>query len=202
MSGVNFRFGTAEDTRTIAELINMASGGLFDILLGGLLPGLSVECMLSMAVADTNSPFHFGNALVATCDGKAAGVLIAYPYELFGLPPQLKALLPKKRVAPVAALLESRLPPSLYVNTLAVHQWARGRNIARWLLGTAEEMALDAGYDCVTLHARAKNKPAIDLYTSFGYKPIGEVSVPCGTDISQQEVMLLMRRDLPAQAGE
>ena len=58
----------------------------------------------------------------------------------------------------------------LYIANLAVKNSHRRRGIARKLLRSCEQTALQWGFDCITLHVLDNNLEAQQLYYSSGYK--------------------------------
>ena len=65
---------------------------------------------------------------------------------------------------------------SFAVNVLAnfVAPWARGHNIGRRLMETAEDLCVEKGYAIMQLDVRETQKTAIDLYETLGYERWGE----------------------------
>ena len=61
----------------------------------------------------------------------------------------------------------------VHVTNVAVAPEYRRRGLARRLLGRAVEYARAAGAFCMTLEVRETNAPAIALYRSFGFVPVG-----------------------------
>lgn len=59
-----------------------------------------------------------------------------------------------------------------YINTIAVGKNYRGRGIARAILSGLEKKV--GAIDFITLEARESNHRAISLYSSIGYKKVGE----------------------------
>ncbi|WP_420368421.1 GNAT family N-acetyltransferase [Curtobacterium sp. L1-20] len=62
-----------------------------------------------------------------------------------------------------------------YLSLLAVHPRAQGRGLGRTLLRAAVEEAARAGYARSLLHALEDNAPALGLYRSAGFAPVGAV---------------------------
>lgn len=60
-----------------------------------------------------------------------------------------------------------------YITNVAVHPAARRRGVARMLLQSLQETALQRGLTFVTLEVRVSNAAAIALYENAGYVPVG-----------------------------
>ncbi|PYY36193.1 hypothetical protein DEJ16_10235 [Curtobacterium sp. MCJR17_055] len=61
-----------------------------------------------------------------------------------------------------------------YLSLLAVDPAAQGSGLGRALLVAAVDAARDAGYEHCMLHALEDNAPAVRLYRSAGFRPVGE----------------------------
>ncbi len=60
------------------------------------------------------------------------------------------------------------------MTTNFVAPWARGHKLARMLLETVEEKALELGYSVINLDVRKTMIRAIELYEAMGYTKFGE----------------------------
>ncbi len=110
--------------------------------------------------------FSFRNAFVIEHEGEVAGMLLGYrqddPYETGDLEELSSVLRPLVE-------LESQAPGSWYVNAVAVFSEHRGSGFGKVLLGLAEEQAVAANADKVSLIVEDTNSAAIGLYLSLGY---------------------------------
>jgi ribosomal-protein-alanine N-acetyltransferase len=61
-----------------------------------------------------------------------------------------------------------------YLSLLAVAPAAQGHGLGRRLLAAAVDAAAAAGYDRCELHALDDNAPALALYRSAGFRPVGD----------------------------
>jgi ribosomal protein S18 acetylase RimI-like enzyme len=87
-----------------------------------------------------------------------------------------EALLVAEADGRLAGYVRLALPTSLACNAhvrqiqgLAVHTWARGRGVARALLGAALDEARRQGATRITLRVLGHNDPARRLYESLGF---------------------------------
>lgn len=60
-----------------------------------------------------------------------------------------------------------------HLMNLAVDPDHRRRGIAQRLCASLFDVAADRGLDALTLEVRASNHPAIELYRTFGFAPVG-----------------------------
>ncbi len=61
-----------------------------------------------------------------------------------------------------------------YLSLLAVDPHAQGHGLGRRLLTAAVTAAAEAGHDRCELHALDDNAPALALYRSAGFRPVGQ----------------------------
>lgn len=172
------RLATPADTETIAELMLAAGGGLFEQILEGAVPELSVAALLALGINDETSPWHFNNALLAQAGSTICGLALAYPAEEYGLSALARELVAPDRLAPLEPLLASVPPPSVYVNSLAVQADHARRGIATQLLRAVAALAEAEGRDRLTLHVWRDNLPAMRLYACLGFTPLETVEMP------------------------
>lgn len=198
MNMLSTRFGTADDIDALAALVLEAGEGIFEQLFEGVMPGLHAGQVVRLAVADTGSALSHTNAVVAEEAGRLLGAVLGYPAAEYGLSPVAKALVPSRRVAPLAELLESRLPGSFYINTVAVMPEARGKGLARMLVETAIEVAAQKGFDEISLHAWIDNAAAQRLYAGLGFAEIARIDVPQTRHLAHAAPIVLMRTTVEA----
>jgi ribosomal protein S18 acetylase RimI-like enzyme len=163
------RLAGPRDTPVIAELMLSAGAGLYEHLLQDVVAGLSPADLLSLAIADEEGPYYFGNALVAEIDGTAQGLILGFSADRVNLPEAAFEFVPPERLHPVQKLFEAKMKNAFYVNSLAVNSGFPGRGLGRSLLDTAGRMAAMDGFDTLCLHVWAENAPAVGLYTSLGF---------------------------------
>ena len=63
-----------------------------------------------------------------------------------------------------------------YICNMAIEAEHRRRGYGKALLDAAEKLIVHMGENCVYLHARCKDKPAVRLYENNGYSVAGEDS--------------------------
>ncbi len=198
---LDIRFGTSADTAAIADFILMAGSGIFEQLFEGLLPGMTARDVLRVAVADDGSPLNYSNAILVEEGDDVLGCALCYPAEDYGLPLVVRSIIPGKRLKPLSDLFNSRLDGTFYLNTLVVSEEARGRGIARLLLETVAGVAEESGADTLSLHAWIDNAPAMQLYQSFGFEQVAEISVLPTKFLHHAGPMALMCAPLSLQAA-
>jgi ribosomal protein S18 acetylase RimI-like enzyme len=196
---IEFRLGREADTELIVGYVLQAGDGLFESLLDGVVPGVGAKQFLRLAVKDEASPLNYGNAILAEGENQVVGFALSYPATLYGMHPVLQSLLPRARLDPLAALFESKVADSWYLNSLVVADAFRGKGLARLLVGCCGDLALEAGQRQLSLHVWSDNSAAIGLYRDLGFSEVERVQVSLRDEGSRAGEMILMRAGLPLQ---
>lgn len=194
---LSFRFAQAEDIDTVADLVIDAGGGLYEFLLGGLVPGVSARDMIRYAVSDESTLFSYTNGILAEQGGRVLGLALCYPGDEFGLPWIVRNVIPRRRLDRMRGLLDADVRGTLYLNSLAVPEAARGQGVARLLLGCVGELTAELAFDTVTLHVWADNAPALHLYRSSGFEIVETIPIESDERLHHAGGMHLMSAPLP-----
>ena len=177
---LSFRPATAGDAAALAARIHEVSAGVTELLLRGILPGISVCDVLTMVLRDASSHYSHKNCVLAEYQGRMAGLLFAYAAEEQAIPPLMERMLPTKRLEPVRELLTLCHPGSLYINTLWVDGALRGLGVAHALMEYARLWAEDAGHSSISLFAWRDNERAVSFYRKQGFIPVREIAAQGG----------------------
>ena len=173
---LTFRPATVADAPALAACIHEVSAGVVDVLLRGLLPGVSVQEILTMVMRDASSHYSHKNCVMAEYEGRMAGLLFAYAAEAQSIPPLMERMLSAGRLEPVRELLTLCHPGSLYINTLWVDTTLRGLGVADALMDYARLWAEDAGHTAISLFAWRDNERAVSFYHRQGFAAVREVA--------------------------
>lgn len=193
---MDVRIGMATDREDLVRYLLMAGEGLFEHLFDNAYPGLTAADALGLAVGDEDTPYYFENAYLVENEGRALGCLVAFPSEQIALPEIAYSVIPRERLDPVLPLFTAPVPNSLYINTLAVNEEARGQGVGGLLLDFAAELAQGAGCDSLTLHAWGDNATALSLYTARGFECVSRIPIPPSDALRHTEPMLLLQCSL------
>ncbi|MCU0910793.1 MAG: GNAT family N-acetyltransferase [Rhodobacteraceae bacterium] len=177
-----------DDADDLARLVDMAGEGLPRRFWRDMAaPGADLWAFGAARAARDEGAFSWRNAHLAESDGEVAGGLVTYrvaevPEPLDGLPPAVRPL----------QALENRVPGTQYVNVLAVYRAFRGRGIGRALLALAAASAGPAGLSIIVAD---RNRPALALYLSEGYREMARLPIvrPEGWDCDSTDWVLLTR---------
>src|SRR5262249_34674588 len=95
---LTLRFGEATDAAIIAGYALKAGGGLFEFLLDGVLPFVTAESLLRLAVVNDDSVLHYSNSVLAELESRPVGMILCYASRDYGIPQILEGLVPRSRL--------------------------------------------------------------------------------------------------------
>jgi len=175
-AAVRLRPARPEDAELLGEMLVEAGGGMFEVLLEGVMPGVTPAQMMAEAAREPEGAFSYRKTTVVESDGVAAGSLTAFPAGEFGneasdfIPPERRMYL-----EPMRALLDR---DSWYIAALAVHKEQRRRHLAGRLLRATFADARARGLRRISLHVWTANLTALELYLRLGFDETGSAEVP------------------------
>ena len=163
-----FRKAEKKDCWKIAELALIAGEG-FPAYFWGLSAkeGQDIlEIGASNAASETEN-FSYRNTVVAEKDGEIIAMLLAYRLpddenaeDLDELPELVRPLVE----------LEQCVPGSFYINMIATSPESRGMGVGTKLMAIANQMAMDASCDLLSIEVFEQNSGALRLYQRLGYQ--------------------------------
>ena len=185
------RPATREDSRKIAELFRIASGGVAEYVWSTLAPeypGLTPLEIGTRRYARDEGAFSYYNCTVAELCGEVIGMLHAYPMEV--QPEQEEAGEPIDPVLEPYARLE--VPGSYYICAMAVFPEYRGKGLGARMLEIAKDKARESGCREESLLVFEQNEKAVKLYEHNGFGVIDRAPVVPHESIRYTGEVLLM----------
>jgi ribosomal protein S18 acetylase RimI-like enzyme len=194
------RRATREDSRAVAELMDIAGHGL-----PAYVWSLSAEDGQEPIDAGTqraareDGNFSYRNAVVAEEDGEVVAMVLAYRLPEAGEGVNLEEV--PELLRPLVEL-ELLAPGTFYVNGLATLPAHQGRGLGSKLLEAARALAAEAGCDELSIEVFEQNEVALRLYERHGYRIVARrqavphPSYPYGGDV------LLMTRKVVDNQGD
>jgi len=153
-----------EDSRQIAELYQMAAGGVADYMWSGMAEaGETVLDVGARRFARRGEDYSFQNCLVAAREGAIIGMIHAYPMRA--------ATNPGEDFDPVLRpYAELERVPSLYIAGIAMYPGYRGQGIGETLLGAFGMYHSGDDLNEHSLIAFEQNAGSVRLYERLGYE--------------------------------
>jgi ribosomal protein S18 acetylase RimI-like enzyme len=184
------------DSGRIARLICVAGGGLYEFLLGDLIPFVHPANFLTIATASAGYAISYRNCLVAidaTLDA-VIGMANVFPTDL--LKQESLVMLPFNRRNHIRALVELHDWGSMFVNALAVSELYRRCGIGGQLLDWAEDRAKQEGFDRLSLHVWADNTTALNFYKARGFIQLAVGNIPYHSRLRHVGGSILMQKKI------
>jgi ribosomal protein S18 acetylase RimI-like enzyme len=187
-----YRQARKTDCKKLGKLTSIASDGLLEYMLGGIVPFVSAARLVAWDLADEKGPRSYENVIVAEVDGKVKGMAFTYHSRHHQITDDMRKFIPAKRLKNLESFYATRVEDSLYLDTLAVDQDLRGRGVGKKLMQMIRQKALDMGFDRLSLIVSTNNDAALGLYRKLGFEVVKEVPMQ-GTDIlPEDETLVLM----------
>lgn len=174
---IEFRPAEAEESEEITNIIRETSGGLADFSLQGAIPMVPARKILHFQVMDEESPYHYGNVMVAA-NTSLQGMLLAYDWRKHSLSDMAKRYMKPQRLAVLQDLLQSADENSLYMNTLWIAEQYRGSGLADAFIDLAVLWAQEMELGCLCLHVWEQNARALGLYRRHGFVQTRRFVIP------------------------
>lgn len=191
-----FREGTKEDCDRIAELNNIASGGVLDFLFRGLVFGMTPVQVAASNLKNDNYPHTYKNTVVAEHDSTIVGFSLSYPSKYHAITEDMRNFLPPDRLEHFKHFFSSRVEDSYFLDALSVDEKCRNRGIGTELISRTKQKAQKAGFKTLSLIVFADNEKARLLYEKTGFVTVKHIEVKPHTMIPHKGGCLLMRHDL------
>jgi ribosomal protein S18 acetylase RimI-like enzyme len=191
-----YRTAHLTESLDVARFIRVAGGGLYEFLFDDLVPLLSADELLAIAIASDNDPVSYRNCHVAIDEGSGniLGTANAFPADLLRDPSY--GLLPSERAEHIRPMLRLQDWGSMFLNALAVDDQYRGRGIGSCLLDWALAHARELGLPRLSLHVWADNFAAREYYRARGFIDIGVADIALHPRLPHQGGSVLMSRSL------
>ena len=170
MAGASYREATPADAEVVAELFDMAVGGLAAHRWGERAgKGGDAMAFARQLIAGDRGRFSYRNAIVAEVDGKVVGVMLGRLEPLAGFEPR-----PDLEGSPIKPWYElDELAGGMWLlRGIAVRPEHRGKGIARTLLAKADELARKSGAGRLAIVAAEENGAIVTLYRDHGFETL------------------------------
>lgn len=189
MTDTAIRPAEKNDCRTIAELYQLSSDGVSDYIWTKLAePGEDLIDVGQRRYEREDSVFSYRSTTIVECDGKIAGMLVAFPMIVD------EDYVEEDPVLVPYSVLEE--PESFYICAMAVFPDYRGQGIGHQLLQLAEKKAKEHGLEKLSLIVFERNDGAKRLYERTGYREAAREAVVPHPLIHHGGDALLMVRNL------
>ncbi len=164
---ITFRPARKEDSRIIAEMFRISSGGVADYIWRKMAsdypPGLSLVEIGARRYARENTDFSYQNCVLAECRGAVVGMMHCYPIAQ-------DAAGESEEVDPVLRpYAELEVPGSLYLSSGSVLSGYRDQGIGSLFLTIARHRARRLGLDRLSVIVFEGNEASLRMCRRHGF---------------------------------
>ncbi len=193
---IEYRQGEKKDCSKIAELINIASGGVVKFLFHDLVPGMSPVEMVAYNHKKDIYPHTYKNTIIAICKNEVVGMVLSYPSSYHKITDEMREFFPEDRIEHLKDLYLSHVENSWYIDALCVEETFQRKGIGKKLISLTREKAIGNNNNSLSLIAFADNLKAISLYKKNGFKTEQKIKLDENEFIKHQNGCLLMKCDI------
>ncbi len=165
-----------EDAGEVLPLLLSAIGEIAYSLAGTERPDEAAD-ILAEFYAKENNRLSYRHALVFREEGRAVGMLLAYPGDNAA---ELDRPLAERPGRSGGGIVTEARSGDYYLDSLAVRADCQGRGIAKALIGAFERRGAAAGIERLSLIVEQGNDHAQKLYARLGYREDGELDIHGG----------------------
>ena len=198
MTRMTFKYRPAEkeDCAKLAELINIASGGIMEYLFHDLVPGTTPVQVVAQNLENENSPYSYRSTVVAEEEKKIIGMALSFPSSYHKITNTMRNYFPSDRMEHLKHFYASRVEDSWLLDALCVIESHRRRGIGENLISLTKEMAVKNGCRALSLIAFADNALAIPFYKRTGFEIVERVELRGNDFIKHEGGCLLMNCEI------
>ncbi len=168
---ISIRKARKDDAEFIAQVVAMAIGD--EVALQNYC-GNNYISVLTDIVCTENTQYSWHNAIIAECDGKVAGAVVGYDGALLEELRNGTFAVLQNRIGCTPNIANETEAGEYYLDSLAVMPEFRGYGIGLKLIDTFCRHAFSTGAERVGLIVDTDNPNAQKLYTSQGFKHVGD----------------------------
>ena len=197
---VGFRMGVPADAELIARFYNDANAGLSEVWwTTQAVDGESWVDAFKRDILTPNSIAYHERVVVAEAEGKAVGILIAFPQEAIPAKEYLEDLPSSEmNIVELRRLVEG----SMFIAIVAVDPRFRGLGIARHFINLSMQVAQTSGLKEASIIIHESNKDWLASFLRRGFIERGRKDVGDHAFYPQDSHWILLARPLPEAEQE
>ncbi|MDF2636500.1 MAG: GCN5-related N-acetyltransferase [Pelosinus sp.] len=172
-----YRTGKQEDSLSIAEGIDRASGGIVDFLFHDLVGQYTPAQVMAKSIEERQGTDSYENAIVAEYQDNIIGVVYSYSAKFHGITDSTRSFFPGDRLAFLKDFYNSRVEDSWFLDSIYVDEEFRGAGIGSKLIQLTKQRAKDNGLTKLSLMVMADNAVARRTYERNGFGIVKHIDV-------------------------
>ena len=167
---INYRTAKKADCLRMAELINIASGGVVEFLFHDLVPERTPTQIVAYNLKSAQGAHTYKNSIVAEAENQVVGMALSFPAHYHRITAEMRQFFPKDRMDHLSDFYAARIDGSLFLDALCVDQTLRRNGIGGQLISLTKEKAKKDGMDLLSLIVFADNTKALSVYHRHGFE--------------------------------
>lgn len=186
---------TAEKTDCLqmAEMINIASGGVVEFLFHDLMPELTPVQIVAHNLENSQGSHTYKNAIVAESDDRVVGMALSFPSHFHEITTEMRQVFPPDRLEHLGDFYAARVEDSFFLDALCVQETMRGNGIGSKLISLTKKKAKQGGFDTLSLVVFADNTAALSVYQRHKFEIVAPVELNFHERIPHDGGCLLMK---------
>jgi predicted N-acetyltransferase YhbS len=143
---ITYRTATKADCLRMAELINMASGGVVEFLFHDLMPELTPQQIIAHNLESDHGSHTYKNAIVAEAENQVVGMALSFPALFHQITAEMRQYFSEDRLDHLSDFYAARVDDSLFLDALCVDQKLRRNGIGGKLISLTKKKAKQNGF--------------------------------------------------------
>jgi GNAT superfamily N-acetyltransferase len=193
---ITYRIAKKADCLRMAELINIASGGVVEFLFHDLMPELTPQQIIAHNLESDQGYYTYKNSIVAETEDRVVGVALSFPALFHKMTAEMRQYFPKDRLDHLTDFYAARVDDSLFLDALCVDQKWRRNAIGGKLISLTKKKAKQGGFKVVSLIVFADNTQALSVYRRNGFEVLVPVQLNSHEQIPHEGGCLLMKSSI------
>jgi ribosomal protein S18 acetylase RimI-like enzyme len=193
---ITYRPARKADCLQMAEMINIASGGVVEFLFHDLTPELSPVQIVAHNLENSQGSHSYKNAIVAESEARVVGMALSFPSHFHEITTEMRQVFPPDRLEHLSDFYAARVEDSLFLDALCVEETMRGNGIGSQLLSLAKKKAKQDGFDTLSLVVFADNTAALSVYRRHKFEIVAPVELNFHERIPHDGGCLLMKSSI------
>ena len=197
---ISFRMGKPDDAENIARFYNSANNGLSEIWwTSQAKDGEDWIAAFKQDILTPNSIAYHERVVVAEADGKAVGILIAFPQEAIPPKEHLEELsTAEMKIVELRRLVEG----SMFIAIVAIDEKYRGLGIARHFINLSMQVAETSGLKEASIIIHESNKGWLESFLRRGFRERAQLDVGDHAFYPHDSDWILLTRPVPSASEE
>ena len=193
---ITYRTATKADCLRMAELINIASGGVVEFLFHDLMPELTPQQIIAHNLESDHGSHTYKNAIVAEAENQVVGMALSFPAHFHQITAEMRQYFSEDRLDHLSDFYAARVDDSLFLDALCVDQKRRRNGIGGKLISLTKKKAKQNGFKALSLIVFTDNIKALSVYHQHGFEVHAPVELNSHERIPHEGGCLLMKSNI------